>query len=269
MIFSQHVDYAFSGAVAYKYGIQAAMVINRIIFAINYHQERAKQYGKKYFLEDHWWMDDSHESLSNHFNGLIAAETIRKLIRKMEKDGLLISKKRKATFWDQTKWYTISGVEWDALHGKPAENSNRDNIPDQTGIPDRIKPVSEPGSSSSNSLTNSLTNLSQARENLNKVPEGFEEYQPIMDALAVLGPKVTLETVMATMAEFYIEPHTMEKITTGLRGHYAGRNEAIRKPVECFKSWVMNYLNKHRAKDWLEIVAARNKERQEREEIEF
>ncbi len=158
MLFMNHVHYAFSGAVAHKYGIQAAMVLNRIIWAINFHEEKKKEYRIKYFVDDRWWMDDTYESLANHFNGLIGHSTIKRYILQFEKDGLLISRKRKQTFWDQTKWYSLNGDEWNALHGKPQENSIGSQRAYQSGPSEPIEELPASPSSSSNSQTNNQTN---------------------------------------------------------------------------------------------------------------
>lgn len=164
MLVSNSVDYGFSHAIAYKYGIPQAMILNRIIWSINYHYENEDKYRESYYLDDLWWMDDSCEAIARHFGGLFSAVTVRRAIKCFEGDGLLISRKRRAEIWDQTKWYALNVALFESLIKSPHLIKMIKSAPhlikminstfDQN---DQIEPIIMINSSSSNSQTDNLT----------------------------------------------------------------------------------------------------------------
>ncbi len=82
------VDYAFNSMAAKKYGINGAMILNRIIWSMNIHSQQGDE---KFLIDGKWWMYDTYTAIAKHFEGLIAKNTVRDKIQQFEKDGLLES----------------------------------------------------------------------------------------------------------------------------------------------------------------------------------
>ena len=61
------IDYGFSKEVALKFGINSAMILNRMIWSINIHEQNNES---RFFIDDRWWMYDSFAALTKHFDGL-------------------------------------------------------------------------------------------------------------------------------------------------------------------------------------------------------
>ncbi len=121
MLIKQNIEYYFSGCMAKKYGIRAALIFNRIAWSINFHEQNRERYANEYFVDGHWWMTDTAESLARHFDGLISVRSVKEVIRDFEDDGLLIGRKIGKTTWDQTKWYAVNLEKYEKLHREQPE----------------------------------------------------------------------------------------------------------------------------------------------------
>lgn len=127
--FPLYTNCGFSHAVAMQYGISAAMVLNRIIWSINYHIEKREKYAAEYFIEDQWWMDDTHQNIARHFRGLISERTVRLAVKAFESAGILVSNKQRSAKWNHTKWYRLDREKYLAVHAvtEPAKNATSDS----------------------------------------------------------------------------------------------------------------------------------------------
>lgn len=115
-----HVDYFLSGAVMQKYGVNAALVLNRIMVSINSHISNAERYEGQYYKDGLWWMSDGYEAISRFFRGAIAAITVKRCIKQLEADGILKSRVMDESFGNRTKWYAVDEQAWESLHKLPA-----------------------------------------------------------------------------------------------------------------------------------------------------
>ncbi len=154
--------HSISYHAANLFGISAALMLNRVIWSIQYHLENADRYKDTYFVDGRWWMNDTSQAIANHFGGLISAEYVRKTLRKLEADGVLIAMKPRGSKWDQTKWYSLNIERWNEIHGITQQIQNRGKKPVHTGDKIRDKPGIKSGSSSSNNLTSNLPKTTTA-----------------------------------------------------------------------------------------------------------
>lgn len=148
------VNYSFNGKLARKYGVTKALILNRIIWSINSHIEDKKNYEERFYLDGRWWMSDTTETIAAHYEGILSHQTIRKSIRELETDGILIARKARQEKWDQTKWYSI---DHDILNNSMTMDLVK-NTTSRAGIKQHPDLVKNTTSSSLNSLTYSHTN---------------------------------------------------------------------------------------------------------------
>lgn len=167
MFFDNSVTHAFNINAAKKYGINGALLLNRIVWSIKVHSESND---KRFFIDGNWWMFDTAKSLAKHFHNLISEKTVRRSLKAFEDDGLLSSMRNSSNLHDQTKWYSLDQKKWHKLlvhiDHHDVDNlstSNRSRCPHPTGHGDHIQPVDVSTSSSlnnhSNNHSNSLTNI--------------------------------------------------------------------------------------------------------------
>jgi hypothetical protein len=158
-------NYSLSVNVAKKYGIYQALILERIVFSINYHEKDPKNWSQKYYVDGHWWMDDTYEAISNYFEGMIAVPTIKVAIRSFEKDGILISRQMQASKWVRTKWYSLNKDAYIDLYvGRNIAASEQiPNIPSEQISDVPFEQISDIPSSYTNSHTISLTNIESTR----------------------------------------------------------------------------------------------------------
>lgn len=114
MKIENYSDMHFNSNVAKKYSIMAAMVLNRILWSLTFHQNDPDEYGR-YFIDEKWWMKNTYVALANYFDGLVTQRTIQEIILKFERDGYLISRRMTAKSWSQEKWYSVDSEKIKSL----------------------------------------------------------------------------------------------------------------------------------------------------------
>jgi len=110
-------DLHLHSVVARKYGVSAALVLNRIAWSLKMHSESPNDY-KRYFINDRWWMCNTYDALVEAFNGVLSKSTINRAILDLEQDDILISFKKNAKHSDHQKWYSIDLARYGKLTGQ-------------------------------------------------------------------------------------------------------------------------------------------------------
>jgi len=132
MAYANLVDYSFNKTVAQKYGVNGAMILNRIVWSLNTHVEK----DDRFFIDGTWWMYDTYDSIAAHFDGFISKSSVKEKIRKFEADGLLISKRMNSQEWKQTKWYSLCEEKWLELNS-PKRHINKPELINTSNSIDR------------------------------------------------------------------------------------------------------------------------------------
>ena len=96
------MDHHFNIEDAKKYGVECAVLLKNIGFWI----EKNKA-NKKHFYEGRYWTYNSAEAFASMFNYWSVSQ-IRRLLCKLEKEGILISGNFNKAGYDKTKWYSIA-----------------------------------------------------------------------------------------------------------------------------------------------------------------
>ena len=92
----------FDSNIAKKYGINVAIILNELCFWIE--QNKVNNVN---FYDGKYWVLSSMEDLSNLID-FMTINTIRRTLKRMEKEGLIITGNYNASKYDRTKWYALS-----------------------------------------------------------------------------------------------------------------------------------------------------------------
>lgn len=96
---------AFSSSLATVIGLKEAIALSWV----------HKQLGQsENYLDGHYWMRASYEEWQYDLP-FVSVETIKKIIRRLEKLGCLISANYNESKFDKTKWYRIDYEKVDSL----------------------------------------------------------------------------------------------------------------------------------------------------------
>lgn len=118
------IDYGFNQKIAQKYDIKTALVLNRLVWSINIHEQQNQ---KDFFIDGKWWCYDSAKSIANHFPGILCERSVKSVIAKLKEDRLLFTSKMKQNKWDQTNWYAINEEKYQRLIGLDNKHQ-KDNL---------------------------------------------------------------------------------------------------------------------------------------------
>jgi hypothetical protein len=149
------VHHSFNADIAREFGINAALILNRIIWSINTHINK----DKSFYIDGDWYMYDSVKAISDYFVGIMSESSVKRAIAKLEKEGLLKSKKVNREHWNHTKWYTIDISRYNEKLQQYCIGSKWPNQSVQN------EPISGVKKTKSSSFLNSLTKESTYKEN--------------------------------------------------------------------------------------------------------
>lgn len=90
-------------SLAKEIGLNEAIILQQIHYWLVI-AEKAKDSSK--FYEGRWWTFGTYVDWQEQFPWW-STDTVGRVVRKLEKDGLLLSRKPDAKDWNQRKWYTI------------------------------------------------------------------------------------------------------------------------------------------------------------------
>ncbi len=123
---------SYSRAVALKYGIKAALILNRIDVSIKSHERSAEKWRDKYFRGGYWWTKDPVVKFVDYFEGLISEKTVRRTIKVFEEEGVLVSHKMDLAKLSHTKWYRINPEAIMAIF--QGQSLNRSKCPNHDSV---------------------------------------------------------------------------------------------------------------------------------------
>jgi uncharacterized phage protein (TIGR02220 family) len=128
-----HLTYQFNVGHAQLFGLDEAIMLNNMIFWI----EKNKANGRNYH-DDHFWTFNSSRAFQELFP-FWSQDHIKRLLRKMEEKGVIMSGVYNDLPYDRTKWYTLTNETLGQIcpmEGKKVPNERDEIAPP---IPD-IKP---------------------------------------------------------------------------------------------------------------------------------
>ena len=99
-------------SLAVAIGLNEAIVLQQVHYWLAIAQ---KGKDTRKFVDGRWWVYNTYEEWGENFPWW-SIDTVRRAIRKLEADHLLISREMNAKDWDHTKWYTI---DYDVLNALP------------------------------------------------------------------------------------------------------------------------------------------------------
>jgi len=102
LLFDEH-PLVILPSLAKEIGLNEAIILQQIHYWLVI-AEKAKDSGK--FYEGRWWTFGTYVDWQEQFPWW-SIDTVGRVVRKLEKDGLLLSRKPDAKDWNQRKWYTI------------------------------------------------------------------------------------------------------------------------------------------------------------------
>lgn len=112
-------------------GLNGSIVLQQIHFCIN---KKVERQDTQTFREGHYWVYNTFEEWAKVFK-FWKLRTIKSIFAKVQKLGLLISKKFGQKNWDQKKWYRIDYEALDRMVTNSATSalSTVQHLPDQSG----------------------------------------------------------------------------------------------------------------------------------------
>jgi len=104
-------NFSFTGIVAEKHGIMAALVFNRIDWSVDYHRTHCET---KYFMKGYWWMFDTVSDFAAVFP-FSSESTIKRALADLKKANLILHCRVRQKDWGQTNFYSINYPEFEKL----------------------------------------------------------------------------------------------------------------------------------------------------------
>jgi len=95
--------------LACEIGVSQAMVLQQIHYWVTKNAENNKN-----FQDGHYWTYNTYAGWQENFP-FLKVDTVRKIIKDLEKKGLVISGKYNKASWDQTKWYRVNYEALDSI----------------------------------------------------------------------------------------------------------------------------------------------------------
>ena len=96
------MDVCFDSSIAKEYGINVAVILNELCFLIEQNKENNVN-----FYDGKYWVLSSIKDWSNLLD-CMTINTIRRTLKRMEKDGLIVTGNYNLSKYDRTKWYALS-----------------------------------------------------------------------------------------------------------------------------------------------------------------
>lgn len=96
------MDVCFDSSIAKEYGINVAVILNELCFLIEQNKENNVN-----FYDGKYWVLSSIKDWSNLLD-YMTINTIRRTLKRMEKDGLIVTGNYNQSKYDRTKWYALS-----------------------------------------------------------------------------------------------------------------------------------------------------------------
>lgn len=151
-------------SLANKIGLNEAIVLQQIHYWLRTFQSS----GKKDHLKDgKWWVYNTYDEWQDNFP-FWGIGVIRRAIRNLEKNGLLISKEFNATKGDRTKWYSIDYK----ILAKLSRESKTAKAPDPSVVDDIPSVVDDIPSDQNEQMLNKKQRLATE---INSLKEETEE----------------------------------------------------------------------------------------------
>jgi hypothetical protein len=124
------MNHSFNIEIAKEYGVEAAIIIENLNFWI----EKNKANGK-HFYDGKYWTYNSAKAFSELFP-YWSAPQISRILKKLEKDGILLTGNFNSSSYDRTKWYSLNHE----IHFTKSLNGNDEIVNSYTDINTDIKP---------------------------------------------------------------------------------------------------------------------------------
>lgn len=111
--------YQFNGEMAERYGVNEAIFIQNLYFWIKQNQANDKN-----FFEDRYWTYNTANALSTLFP-FWSLQQIKRIIKKLNDNGLLLLGNFNKSKYDRTSWYALSDEILSMFDGEKPKNQNR------------------------------------------------------------------------------------------------------------------------------------------------
>ena len=138
------MTHQFDTDIACKYGIEAAILLQNIYFWTD--KNRAND---KHFHDGHFWTYNSVKAYKELFS-YMSESTIRRALKKLEDDGVILTGNYNQVKYDHTNWYAITSKGYALIHKTECQKENIDLVKktnrssqNNKPIPDS-KPVNKP-----------------------------------------------------------------------------------------------------------------------------
>ncbi len=182
-LLNNSVNYSLNRKLAIEFGIPAAMVLNRLIWSINYHIENESE---GYFRDEKWWTRDTALSLTYHFAGLWNVKTTERALKKLKVAEILVTKRLNSQNFDNTNFYSIDKIALDKILNSGTEITTKSVV----SVSDKMsETVSDKMSESS--LVNNQSN-NHIKKYIKKDPENTKPDFKAESDTRHLNPDTTL-----------------------------------------------------------------------------
>jgi len=149
------MTYNFDTEVAKKYGVNESIMLNNFIFWI---KKNIANNSNNY--DDNWWTFNSARALKDLFP-FWSESQIRRILKSLIEQGVLIEGNYNKMPYDRTKWYAISKLKFEEFHLTNSSNGSDESV---TPIPDNKpddKQYSKPDNTTSKKRKKSFFTLSK------------------------------------------------------------------------------------------------------------
>ncbi len=209
----RHTDCYFSSIIAEEFGIPAALVLNRIMWSIETHENRNQN---DFFVNNRWWMYDTAKSFQAEFD-FLSLSTIERAIKSLEQSGLIDSLKMGQKEWDRTKWYSINEYEYQRRISAYFSMSSKCGDHDQQneGMRSRHDEVIEPVK-----MTNSSSSMSQTINPTMDQSKTLKNSKAAQAAPASGGLVKSLQQIpMLQNEHFFLPPNEQKMVLNSIEAH--------------------------------------------------
>lgn len=111
------MTHSFDVEIAKKYGIDEAIILNHMFFWI-----QKNEANKKHFHDGHYWTYSSIEAFTEIFP-YWSAPQIKRILKRMEETGAILTGNYNNSPYDRTKWYAIPDSIYSIFQSRPADGT--------------------------------------------------------------------------------------------------------------------------------------------------
>lgn len=112
------MTHSFDVEIAKKYGIDEAIILNHMFFWI-----QKNEANKKHFHDGRYWTYNSVEAFCTIFP-YWSAPQLKRILKRMEDNGLIITGNYNSDLRDRTKWYSISDSVSCIFRNRPIQQTD-------------------------------------------------------------------------------------------------------------------------------------------------